>query len=159
MYSHKPADYICPFCRILSGENTERQDEIIYRDNVILCFPSRDWRPNNPGHVLIVPTAHIENIYELPFHFSDRIHRFAKLVAIGFKEIYQCDGVSTRQHNEPAGNQDVWHYHLHVFPRYQNDALYASPKSEAPYEERLKHAELLKSYFKKNPPNLSDASL
>ena len=105
---------------------------------------------------MIVPTLHIENIYELPFHLSDRIHRFEKVVAIAFKAIYRCDGVSTRQHKEPAGNQDVWHYHLHVFPRYVGDALYKSPKLEAPQSERGHHARLLKDYFDANPPVLDE---
>ena len=46
--------------------------------------------------------------------------------ALALKTAFDCDGVSTRQHNEPAGNQDVWHYHLHVFPRFTDDGLYAS---------------------------------
>lgn len=42
------------------------------------------------------------------------------------KQAFGCDGVSTRQHNEPAGDQDVWHFHLHVFPRWTGDDLYRS---------------------------------
>ena len=42
------------------------------------------------------------------------------------KTAFGCPGVSTRQHNEPAGNQDVWHYHVHVFPRWHGDRLYGS---------------------------------
>jgi hypothetical protein len=39
------------------------------------------------------------------------------------RDAFGCEGISTRQHNGPAGNQDVWHFHLHVFPRYPNDGL------------------------------------
>ena len=46
-------------------------------------------------------------------------------------------GISTRQHNGSAGNQDVWHYHLHVFPRYPNDGLYAGEKVAYATEERI----------------------
>lgn len=152
MISHRPDDYVCPFCRIANGE--QQQSEIVYQDAEVLCFESRDWWPNNPGHVLVVPTEHFENLYELPFRYSDRIHRLARLVAIAFKEVYGCAGVSTRQHNEPAGNQEVWHYHLHVFPRYVDDQLYVSRKREAPLEERLHHAGLLRDYFLSNPPEL-----
>ncbi len=64
------------------------------------------------------------------------------------KAAYGCDGVSTRQHNEPAGNQDVWHFHLHVFPRYVDDQLYlrsaertpTSPPQRLPYAVKLKRA-------------------
>ncbi|MDN3240096.1 HIT family protein [Glycomyces tritici] len=65
------------------------------------------------------------------------------------RETYGCDGVSTRQHNEPAGNQDVWHLHVHVFPRYEGDRLYATkalPGWAAP-EERQVYAERLRASF------------
>jgi hypothetical protein len=45
-------------------------------------------------------------------------------VATAMKTLYRCSGVSTRQHNEPDGNQDVWHFHQHVFQRYPGDDLY-----------------------------------
>lgn len=65
-------------------------------------------------------------------------------MAMALKGAYACDGISTRQHNEPAGNQVVWHYHLHVFPRYNNDRLYTStgyytePEERVPYAARLR---------------------
>jgi histidine triad (HIT) family protein len=60
--------------------------------------------------------------------------------------VYDCLGTSFRQHNEPAGYQEVWHYHLHVFPRYPNDNLYmrslerrwAAPAEREPYAQRLR---------------------
>jgi len=60
---------------------------------------------------------------------------------------YSCDGISTRQHNEPFGNQDVWHYHVHVFPRYENDNLYACrPQVEfASIEERISYTDKLRT--------------
>ncbi len=63
------------------------------------------------------------------------------------KAVYQCDGISTRQHNEPDGNQDVWHYHVHVTPRYHNDGFYMSVRALMPIEERTKHAEKLRDYL------------
>jgi len=60
-----------------------------------------------------------------------------------------CDGVSTRQHNEPAGNQDTWHYHVHVFPRYIDDGLYAA-KPYPDYvtaDQRWPYADRLRAYF------------
>ena len=56
--------------------------------------------------------------------------------ALAMKAVFQCDGVSTRQHNEPAGYQDVWHFHVHVFPRFHGDSLYTSEKMEYTDEER-----------------------
>lgn len=155
MYNHEPAEYTCPFCYISNQLHLPDNAGVFYSDPYLFAIVSKHWWPNNPGHVLIVPRAHIENIYELPFHLSDKIHRFAKYAALALKAVYKCDGISTRQHNEPAGNQDVWHYHLHVFPRYTNDQLYLSRKmSAAPLPERLRYARLLQDYFDANPPDL-----
>jgi histidine triad (HIT) family protein len=65
------------------------------------------------------------------------------------KALYNCDGTSTRQHNEPDGNQDVWHYHVHVFPRYADDNLYDSNYFEMPVAERAQYASRLRAYFQK----------
>lgn len=64
-----------------------------------------------------------------------------------FAETYKCDGVSSRQYNEPCGNQDVWHYHLHVFPGYKNDNLYKTDRENSDPEERLEYAPKLRNYF------------
>lgn len=156
MYSHQPKDYICPLCKLATGVDPEHQNVSIYRDDSIMALISKDWRPKNPGHVLIIPISHIENIYELPYHLSDRIHRLAKHIALAFKEVYQCDGVSTRQHNEPAGNQSAWHYHLHVIPRYIDDNHDQETLAEAHIEDRRKYAKRLRTYFANNPPNLEN---
>ena len=75
----------------------------------------------------------------------------SKRVAIALKETYKCDGVSTRQHNEPAGNQDVWHFHLHVFPRYTGDKLYLNHEDTywPSQDEKQIYVDRLKSYFDK----------
>jgi histidine triad (HIT) family protein len=72
----------------------------------------------------VIPRRHHENLYDLPDDVGHEIWDLTRRVAVAMKKVYQCDGVSTRQHNEPAGDQDVWHLHVHVFPRYQGDQLY-----------------------------------
>jgi histidine triad (HIT) family protein len=89
-----------------------------------MAFVASHWWENNHGHVLVVPILHYENLYELPDDTGAAIFAMSRRIALALKRGYRCDGVSTRQHNEPAGYQDVWHYHLHVFPRYTNDRLY-----------------------------------
>jgi len=151
LYSNAPEDYICPFCLVVKGIENEhvltKQSDVIYRDDYITAFISAGWWENNKGHVLIVPNKHFENLYELPSDYSAKIHDFEKRVAIAFKEVYKCAGVSSRQHNEPAGNQDVWHYHLHVFPRYKDDNLYAMERTATTINERAVYAKQLKKYF------------
>jgi histidine triad (HIT) family protein len=148
MYNHAPENYPCPFCLLLKGVKNEHvlsiQSDIVYHDNVVTAFIGSHQWPNNHGNVIIVPNEHFENIYDLPLRFAQAIHGVAKHLAIAMKMVYSCDGVSTRQHNEPAGNQDVWHYHLHITPRYENDNFYNTQRHFMPIAERVKHAEALK---------------
>ena len=87
---------------------------------------------------------HIENIYALSREQAGDVHEAARRVALAMKRAYSCDGVSTRQHNEPAGQQEVWHYHLHVFPRYDGDELYTSPARLTTLDERVPYAAALR---------------
>ena len=153
MYNNAPEGYICPFCLVAQRIENEhvltKQSDVIYRDDYITAFISAGWWENNKGHVLIIPNKHFENLYELPSDYSAKIHNFEKQVAIALKQVYKCDGVSSRQHNESAGNQDVWHYHLHVFQRYENDNLYTMQRVSTMVEERAKYADKLRDYFSK----------
>ena len=152
MHNHEPKDYICPFCLIVEGVENEhlytKQADIVYKNNFVTAFISSGWWKNNKGHVIIIPNNHFENIYDLADDISSEIHKLERKIAIAFKEVYKCDGVSSRQHNEPSGNQDVWHYHLHVFPRYKNDNLYLTDRELSKPEERIEYANSLKAYFK-----------
>ena len=67
--------------------------------------------------------------------------------AVAMRAAYGCNGISTRQHNEPAGGQDAWHYHFHVFPRYHDDDLYGSKPLPrfATGEQRWPHVEKLRA--------------
>ena|SRR5687767_981785 len=149
MYNHAPANYHCPFCLLIQGVKNEHvhsiQSDIVYHDSVVTAFIGSQQWPNNHGNVIIVPNEHFENIYDLPLRFAPDIYRVAKWLALAMKKVYACDGVSTRQHNEPAGNQDVWHYHLHVTPRYENDNFYGTQRQFMVSFERAKHAEALKN--------------
>jgi histidine triad (HIT) family protein len=148
MFNHAPAGYVCPFCLIVAGREeppaATRQADVVYRDELVTAFVASDWRPNNPGHVLVVPNQHYENVYDLPFDEGAQIQSVVREVALAMKRAYGCDGVSTVQHNEPAGYQDVWHYHVHVFPRYVDDDIYRSPKQRTTADERAPYAAKLR---------------
>jgi histidine triad (HIT) family protein len=149
MFRHAPPGYVCPFCVLVAGGQTlphNCQSDIVLRTPEVTAFVNARWWPNNHGHVLVVPNAHVENIYELEPQLGAHVHEAARQIAFAFKEVYGSSGVSTRQHNEPDGDQEVWHYHLHVFPRYSNDGLYAlsaqhrytTPDEREPYAQRLR---------------------
>ncbi len=140
MHSHAPDDYICPFCLLARGIENEHvysvQSDIIYQDEIVTAFVSSHQFPKNAGNVLVMPNQHFENIYEFPAALATDLHRVVRAVALAQKAAFACEGVSTRQHNEPAGSQDVWHYHVHVTPRYKGDGLYASRRAFMPADER-----------------------
>lgn len=145
--SHAPEGYVCPFCRLIRGELTESSlnatTDIILQDAHVTAFISPLWWSHNPGHVLVVPNQHYENLYSLPVGILSALHEVSQRIALAMKTTYSCEGISTRQHNEPAGNQDVWHYHQHVFPRYPNgneEKCWTTPEERIPYAERLRNA-------------------
>lgn len=152
MHSHQPDDYVCPFCDWLSGKETEykQNSDIIYQDNEVTAFVAPKWWVNNPGHVLVIPNQHHENIYTIPDEALHATYSVAKKAAIALRNTYDsCTGTSTRQHNEPDGNQDVWHFHVHVYPRYKDDRLYQNHDNKrfVGSEDRKEYAETLRQYF------------
>jgi histidine triad (HIT) family protein len=124
---HAPPGYDCPFFRLVAGGETERSGpaDVVLRVNGTTAFVAAKWWPRNPGHVLVVPDAHHETIYEVPDELLGAVYVTAKRIARALRLAYGCEGTSTRQHNEPGGGQDVWHFHVHVFPRYVGDDRYA----------------------------------
>ena len=149
MYNHEPENYICPLCQIVKGEPTamgSQEGSVIFRDEFITSFIAGKWWRINPGHVIIIPNKHVENLYNLPEELGHKIFDFSKKIAIALKEVYKCDGVSTKQHNEPAGNQEAWHYHLHIIPRYTGDDHYMkggdmywpTEEEKQPYADKLR---------------------
>lgn len=122
-----------------------KQTDVVYRDQTTTAFIASGWWPANAGHVLVVPNEHFENVYDIPAAVLAAVQILGQRIALALKATYGCDGTSFRQHNEPAGNQEIWHYHLHVFPRYIDDDLYlrsrrdTTPEERAPYAARLRH--------------------
>jgi histidine triad (HIT) family protein len=150
-FNHEPTDYQCPFCAAIHGHSDEftSQDDIVYRNEFATAKISPKWWTKNPGHVLVVPNEHYENIYDIPEELLGEVYKVAQKIAIAIRSTYGCDGTSTRQHNEPSGNQAVWHLHVHVFPRYENDQLYQNhdKKDFVDAAARAPYAEKLRAYF------------
>ncbi len=151
MYNHEPEDYSCPLCTLSTGGETDynKRSDVIYEDNDIMVFTSPKWWVNNPGNVMVIPKQHVENLYDIGDDLLAKIQIAGKKTALAIKETYKCDGTSLRQHNEPHGGQDVWHFHLHVFPRWEGDELYVNHKNKSFIEadKRKPYADKLREYF------------
>ena len=157
MYNHAPTEYLCPFCLVAQGiENDSiltRQSDVVYRDAEITAFICSNQFANNAGHTLIIPNDHHEHIYDLPVHLGQQIYALAKPLALSMKVAYGCDGVTMWQSNEPAGTQTVWHYHLHVIPRFENDN-YLRNLGDLEHTYTLVEPEIRAVYAQKLRPHL-----
>lgn len=152
MFNHSPADYCCPICLGINGVEDERtllrKTDLLYTDELVSVFMNSFFIRGNEGHVIVVPNTHIEHLYDLPEHISHRVIEVAKRYAIIIKKAYRCDGILLQQHNEPAGGQHAYHFHLHIFPRYLNDDFFEQVKKKikTTSDERLPFINTLKKF-------------
>ena len=157
MFNHAPHNYICPICLAVSGVENDKtmmkQADIFYRDEVVMAAVNSKFVGNNPGHVIIVPLEHFENLYEIPDEVLHRIVSVSKKVAVALKEVRSCLAINVLQNNEPAAGQHAFHYHMHLFPRFENDQLFSNMDNSRVAEpaERDQYSEPLKDYFKSHP--------
>lgn len=151
MFSHEPPGYVCPFCQLLTGVESEhnKKQDIVYQNKHATAIVAPKWWVNNPGSALVVPNKHYENIYSIPDDALAETYKVVKKVAIAVRSTYGCEGTSTRQHNEPAGHQDVWHFHVHVYPRYTDDRLYQNHDRArfVGFDKRFPYAEKLRTFL------------
>lgn len=152
--SRASADYVCPICVGLQGGDKPatliEPTDFVYRDELVSALINTFFYGQNAGHVIVVPNKHFENLYTLPPEYGHRVFDVAQKVALAMKQAYKCDGITTRQNNEPAGDQHGMHFHLHVTPRYDNDTyntIRPKDKRLASAKERASYAAKLKPYL------------
>ncbi len=108
----------CIFCAIAEGEAPA---EVVFEDEETLAF--MDINPANPGHTLVIPKRHVRDIYELDGETAAAVMRTAVWVARAIKRTLQPDGMNLVQSNERAAGQEIFHFHIHVIPRWYGDGL------------------------------------
>jgi histidine triad (HIT) family protein len=108
----------CVFCKIASGEIPSNK---IYENDEIFAF--LDIRPNNPGHALVIPKDHFENIYTVPAETWARMQLAVHKLAPAIREAVNADGINIHMNNEPAAGQEVMHCHVHIIPRHNDDGF------------------------------------
>lgn len=150
MSRHAPEGYRCPICMGIEGVENEftmlRKQDKLYEDDKTVVFINSKFFRKAPGHVIVVPRKHFENLYELPEAYQGAIMQTAKKMAAALKTAYTCDGITLLQNNEPAGGQHAFHYHLHIIPRMDNDNLFenlndvyvTTPEERMPFIEKIK---------------------
>lgn len=109
-------DANCIFCKLSNGEIPTRT---IYEDDQFRVILDAD--PATRGHALILPKEHYANIYELPDDVAAAVFVLAKKLATRMTEVLHCDGFNLVQNNGEVAGQTVFHFHLHLIPRYKDD--------------------------------------
>lgn len=122
----------CIFCKIIAGEipsHTLHEDE---QFKVIL-----DVGPATKGHALILPRQHYANLYELPEDMAADAIRLAKKMMMTMTDKLKCDGFNLVQNNGEVAGQTVFHFHMHLIPRYKNDGEILKYIAGEPDQEEL----------------------
>ena len=122
----------CIFCKIANGEIPSRT---LYEDKDFRVI--MDLSPATKGHSLILPKEHYANLFELPEDVSGRAMILAKKMASVVKEKLDCDGFNLVQNNGECAGQTVFHFHLHLIPRYRDDNQKISWEVTSPTAEEL----------------------
>ena len=115
---NKHIDDNCIFCKLANGQIPTNS---IYEDDdfkVIL-----DAAPAAKGHAIILPKTHAANLFELPDEYGEKIFAIAKKCGKAIKETYDYDGLNVLQNNGEAAGQTVFHFHMHLIPRYEGDQV------------------------------------
>ena len=113
----------CIFCDIVSGRAPA---SIVYRDR--LCCAFMDTQPVNPGHVLIVPNVHVTSIDDLDEKVGGHLFAIAQRISRALRKSgVQCEGINLFLADGKAAGQEVFHVHLHVFPRFSGDGFVLRP--------------------------------
>ena len=108
----------CPFCEIVAG----RLDaSVVAQTENALAF--LDVRQEVPGHVLVVPKVHVQDIYAIDPQLAGDVMQLGVRVARALREVFHPPGLNLWQSNGAAGGQEVPHFHLHVQPRRVADGL------------------------------------
>lgn len=108
----------CVFCRIVAGQIPSTR---VYEDEQVVAF--MDIGQVNPGHVLVAVKAHVESLYSLEDAQAEAAARATARIARAIREAFSPSGLSVYQANGAAAGQTVFHYHVHLVPRLEDDGM------------------------------------
>ena len=105
----------CIFCKIAAGEIPSRK---IYEDKDLIAI--MDLNPTSKGHSLIIPKEHCTNIYDIDEDIAAKVMKTAKKLATKMTVALNCDGFNLLQNNGETAGQTMFHFHMHLIPRYKD---------------------------------------
>jgi len=122
----------CVFCRIMAKQIPA---SVVHEDEHTLAF--MDLGQVNPGHVLVAVKAHAENVYALDDAQAAAVFRSVARVARAIRSAFSPEGLSVYQANGKAAGQTVFHLHVHLVPRYENDGMNLTWPVKNPARDKL----------------------
>lgn len=108
----------CIFCSIAQGKIPCAK---VFEDNEVLAF--LDVNPLTKGHALVIPKKHFENVFDIEENALEKIIIAAKRISAKMKEVLKADGIRLSQSNGARAGQVIFHFHLHIIPRYHDDRI------------------------------------
>jgi histidine triad (HIT) family protein len=122
----------CIFCRIVAKQIPAN---VVFDDQHTLAF--MDQGQVNPGHVLVATKTHVENLFGLDDILAAAVFRTTARVARASRAAFGPPGMTLFQANGKAGAQSVFHFHIHVLPRWENDGMSLAWPAKNPPRETL----------------------
>ena len=108
----------CIFCKIANGVIPSAT---VYEDDSFRAI--LDIAPAHKGHVIVLPKAHADNLFELDDEIAAKALPIVKKIATALKAVTGCDGINVLQNNGTAAGQSVFHLHIHIVPRFEGDGI------------------------------------
>ena len=122
----------CIFCKIIAGEIPSAT---IYENDEFKVILDRF--PSGEGHALILPKNHVPNVFEIDPAQAGRAYALAAKLTRAMKEVLGFTDMNILQNNGPIAGQTVFHFHIHLIPRYENDGQTINWKQTSPTAEEL----------------------
>ncbi len=122
----------CVFCKIVAGQIPSTR---VYEDEHTVAF--MDIGHVNPGHTLVAVKKHADNLYALDDVQAAAVARTSARVARAIRDAFKPEGLSVYQANGKPAGQTVFHYHLHLLPRYAGDGMELTWPVKNPPREKL----------------------
>jgi len=121
----------CSFCKIIKGEIPSYR---IYENKYIYVFAPTKETIIGKGHMLVIPKKHFKDIYDIDEIYLCELFKTIKYIAHKLKKRIKATGLNILHASGKSGQQSVFHFHIHLIPRFKGDGLDTWPKTN--YKEK-----------------------
>ena len=134
----------CKFCNIAKHI---KKEHIVYEDNLVMVFMSIEQLTKS--HILVIPKKHYKDIFELDEKVAERIFKITTRISKIVKKVIKPDGLDIYQCNGKYAGQVIFHFHIHIFPRFKKDGLFNIYNNKKPIYRDDQYLEKISKKIKK----------